>query len=115
MSDNKFKDVGQLTEHILSTVKNSVVNFFANFSKTTADTFAWLAIIVLNCATIPGFLAVKVGMTDKMPPLDLVSLMWLGLLLYFIRSAIIKDMLAVVTIGIGFAVQALMLGLIFFV
>jgi hypothetical protein len=50
-----------------------------------------------------------------MPPLELVAFLWIGLLLYFIRSAIIKDMLMVVTIGFGFAIQAVMLGLIYFV
>ena len=101
-------------EEILNKIKDSVVEFFANFNKTTADTFGWLAVIVMHAATIPGFLAVKSGISDNMPPLDLVSLLWIGLLLYFIRSAIIKDMLIVVTIGMGFAIQALLLGFIFF-
>lgn len=114
MIEENLKMAGQWTERVLSTIKNSVVNFFNNFSRTTAETFAWLAIIVINCSTIPGFLAVKVGMADKMPPIELVALMWVGLLLYFIRSAILRDMLAVVTIGFGFAVQALFLGYIFF-
>lgn len=101
-------------EQTLNNLKDSVTSFFANFTKTTADTFAWLSLIVINCATIPGFLAVKTGLSDKLPPMELVSLVWIGLLLYFIRSVIIKDMLAVITIGIGFAVQALILGFIFF-
>jgi hypothetical protein len=53
--------------------------------------------------------------TDKMPPLDITLMLWTGLLLYFIRSAILKDMLMVVTIGFGFAIQAILLGLIFFI
>ena len=114
MIEEKFKIAGEWTERTLIVIRNSIVNFFTNFSRTTADTFAWLAIIVINCSTIPGFLAVKVGMADKMPPLELVALVWAGLLLYFIRSAILKDMLAVFTIGVGFAVQALFLGYIFF-
>jgi hypothetical protein len=67
------------------------------------------------CATVPGFLAVMAHVTDRMPPLDIILMVWGGLLLYFVRSAIMKDMLMVVTIGIGFAIQAIMLGLIFFV
>ena len=50
-----------------------------------------------------------------MPPLDLVIILWVGLLLYFIRSAILKDMIMVVTLGVGFALQSIALGLIFFV
>ena len=52
--------------------------------------------------------------TDRMPPLDVTLMIWLGLLIYFVKSAILKDMLMVVTIGIGFAIQAILLGLIFF-
>ena len=106
--DSKF-------ERIVNGIRAEVTNFFAGFSRATADTFAWLAVIVLNCATIPSFLAVKTGLSDRMPSLDLTILLWFGLLLYFFRSAILKDMLIVVTSGIGFAVQAILLGLIFFV
>lgn len=111
----KLESAGEWAERMLNKVKDGIVRFFANFNKTTADTFAWLSIIVINCATVPSFLAVKSGLSDKMPSMDLVFLVWMGLLLYFIRSAILKDMLAVVTIGIGFAVQAVLLGAIFFV
>jgi len=100
---------------VYETVREKFITFFLSLNKPTADTFAWLSMVVLNCATIPSFLAVKSGLTDKMPPLDLVMLVWIGLLLYFIRSAILKDMVMVVTLGIGFALQSIALGLIFFV
>ena len=108
-SKNKFN-----IENVLNNLREQITKFFNNCSKSTADTLAWLSIVVLHCATIPGFLAVKAGLSDKLPPLELVALLWLGILLYFIRSAILKDMLAVITIGVGFAIQALLLGFIFF-
>lgn len=101
-------------KEIWETISEKFVNFFLSLNKPTADTFAWLSMVVLNCATIPSFLAIKSGLTDKMPPLDLVLILWTGLLLYFIRSAILKDMIMVVTLGIGFAIQAISLGIIFF-
>lgn len=101
-------------ETIINNFRKVTTDLFANFSQSTADTFAWLAIIVMNCATIPSFLAVKTGLSDKLPSLDMTLLLWAGLLLYFIRSAILKDMLMVITIGFGFAIQAVLLGLIFF-
>lgn len=106
--DPKIKD-------LFEAVREKFVTFFLSLNKPTADTFAWLSMVVLNCATIPSFLAVKSGLTDKMPPLDLVIILWVGLLLYFIRSAILKDMIMVVTLGVGFALQSIALGLIFFV
>jgi len=105
---------GEKFERVLNATREMVVRFFSNFSKTTADTLGWLAVIVFHASTIPGLLAVKAGISDSMPPLELVAFLWVGLLLYFIRSAIIKDMLNVITIGVGFAIQALLLGLIFF-
>ena len=105
---------GEKFERLLNNTRELVVKFFSNFSKTTADTLGWLSIIVLHASTVPGLLAVKAGISDRMPPLELVAFLWVGLLLYFIRSAIIKDMLNVITIGVGFAIQALLLGLIFF-
>ena len=96
-------------------VKANVFSYFKGFTEATADTFAWISIVTLISATIPGFIAVMAGATDKMPPLDIALILWAGLLLYFVKSAIIKDMLMVVTIGFGFAIQAVMLGLIFFI
>ena len=59
-------------ENILNSIRESVTKFFENFNKTTADTFAWLSVIVLHAATIPSFLAVKTGLSDRLPSLDLV-------------------------------------------
>jgi len=83
-------------------------------SHISAETFGWLAAIVLHASTIPSMLAVMSGLTDRLPAVDLVLLVWAGLSLMFIKAAVQKDMLNVVTIGLGFIVQAVMLALIFF-
>ena len=105
--------------------KNSILPHFDNIdqfktwftqkvSHISAETFGWLAVIVLHAATIPSLLAVMGGLTDKMPAVDLVLLVWAGLTLLFVKAAVQKDMLNVVTIGVGFIVQAVMMALIFF-
>lgn len=83
-------------------------------SVISAETFGWLAAIVLHCATIPSMLAVMAGLTDRLPGVDLVLLVWAGLTLMFVKAAVQKDMLNIVTIGVGFIVQAVMMALIFF-
>jgi hypothetical protein len=83
-------------------------------SKISAETFGWLAAVVLHAATIPSMLAVMAGLTDRLPSVDLVLLVWTGLSLLFVKAAVQKDMLNVVTIGVGFIVQAVMMALIFF-
>ena len=96
-------DINQLKEFIQT--KISVIS---------AETFGWLAAIVLLASTIPSLLAVMAGLTDRLPGVDLVLLVWTGLTLLFVKAAIQKDMLNIVTIGVGFILQAAMLALIFF-
>lgn len=83
-------------------------------SHISAETFGWLAAIVLHASTLPSMLAVMSGLTDRLPAVDLVLLVWAGLSLMFVKAAVQKDMLNVVTIGLGFILQAVMLALIFF-
>lgn len=84
------------------------------FSAISSETLGWMAAIVLHAATIPSMLAVMSGLTDRLPSVDLVLLVWTGLTLLFVKAAVQKDMLNVVTIGFGFIIQAVMLALIFF-
>ena len=84
------------------------------FSVISSETFGWLANVVLHASTIPSLLAVMAGLTDRLPGVDLVLLVWTGLALLFVKAAVQKDMLNVVTIGFGFVIQAVMMALIFF-
>jgi hypothetical protein len=93
----------------------SVKTFISEkFSHISAETLGWIAVIVLHAATVPSLLAVMAGLTDRLPGVDLVLLVWAGLALMFIKAAVQKDMLNLVTIGLGFIVQAVMMALIFF-
>ena len=94
---------------------NKFKTFIATkFTVMSSETFGWLANVVLHAATIPSLLAVMAGLTDRLPGVDLVLLVWAGLTLLFIKAAVQKDMLNVVTIGFGFIIQAVMMALIFF-
>lgn len=96
-------------------IKTNVVEFFStHFSKISAETMGWLAAIALHAATIPTLLALLTGLTDTTPSVDVVLFMWLGLVLLFGRAVILKDLLNIVTIGIGFVVQATLMALILF-
>jgi hypothetical protein len=95
----------------LEDFKKSVIRVVSHVS---SETFGWVANLVLHAATIPSFLALMGELTDKTPPVDLVLLVWSGLGLLFVKAAVQKDMLNVVTIGLGFVAQATMMALIFF-
>jgi hypothetical protein len=84
------------------------------FSKLSAESLEWAAVLVLHSATIPSFLAVMAGITDKLPSVDVVLMLWFGLALLFTKAAVRKDMFNIVTIGFGFMLQAMMMALIFF-
>jgi hypothetical protein len=96
-------------------IKNGVIEFFAtHFHRISADTLGWLAAIALHAATIPTLLALLTGLTDNTPSIDVVMFMWLGLVLLFGRAVILKDILNIVTIGLGFVIQAVLMALILF-
>ena len=85
-----------------------------NIAHLSAETLGWIGVILVHLATIPTLVAVLTGLTEKLPPVDIVVLMWLGLFMFFIRSVIAKDLLNIVTIGFGFFVQAILMALIIF-
>ena len=84
------------------------------FSRVSTETVVWFAVVVMHAATIPSLLAVMNGLTDVMLPVDIVLLVWTALVLLFVKAAIQRDLLNMITIGLGFFVQAALMALIFF-
>ena len=85
-----------------------------NITHVSAETLGWMGVILVNLATVPTLIAILTGLTEKVPPVDLVLFMWAGLFMFFIKAALSKDLLNVVTIGLGFFVQAGLMALILF-
>jgi len=92
-------------------IRDYITNSLATLS---ADTLGWLAAIVLHCATLPSFLALMTGLSDKTPGLDIILFLWSGLVLLFLRAVVLRDMLNIITIGFGFILQAGFMALILF-
>jgi hypothetical protein len=44
----------------------------------------------------------------------MILFLWGGLVLLFLRAVVLKDMLNIITIGVGFIVQAALMALILF-
>jgi hypothetical protein len=85
-----------------------------HWPKVSADTLGWLAVVVIHSATIPTLLALLTGLSDTVPNLDIVLFMWTGLVLLFARAVVLKDMLNIVTVGMGFIIQAVIMAMILF-
>ena len=95
----------------LQTIRDFLTN---HLSRISSDTLGWLAAIVLHCATLPTLLALMTGLSDRAPSLDVVAFLWAGLVLLFLRAIVLKDTLNIITIGLGFIVQAALMALILF-
>jgi hypothetical protein len=54
------------------------------------------------------------GLSDHVPSLDVVAFLWAGLVMLFLRAIVLKDTLNIITIGVGFIVQAALMALILF-
>jgi hypothetical protein len=80
----------------------------------SSEALGWIAVLVLHAATIPSLLALMSGLSDTPPSVDLVLMVWTALTLLFVKAAVQKDMLNLVTIAIGFIAQAVIMALIFF-
>ena len=112
------------TQVFVEKVKSGIHDFFdadlwvknikEHAPRVSAETMGWMAVVLLHLATVPTLVAVLTGLTEKMPPVDLVLFSWVGLFLLFVKATIQKDILNIVTIGFGFFVQASLMALIIF-
>jgi hypothetical protein len=73
-----------------------------------------LAVVIIHSATIPTLFALLTGLSDNVPNLDIILFVWAGLSLLFARAVVQKDMLNIVTVGVGFIVQAVIMAMILF-
>lgn len=85
-----------------------------NLERIGADVFAWMAVIFLHSATIPSLLAIMTGLSDRMLPVEMVLLLWAGLVMLFARAIIQRDFPQIIAISSGFVLQAVLMALIFF-
>lgn len=93
---------------------NANVRLKASAKKVSAEGIGWLGVMFLHCATVPSILSLIFGISDGLPSLDIVLLIWVGLFLFFIKALINRDMLNIITHGIGFFVQVVLLGVVIF-
>lgn len=98
----------------LVSIKRMTDSIKENIGHLSSETLGWIGVILVHLATIPTLVAVLTGLTEKLPPVDIIILMWLGLFMFFVRSVISKDLLNIITIGFGFFVQAILMALIIF-
>ena len=77
-----------------------------------AEIGGWLGMLLIHGATMPVTIANLSGLSDKLPPLSMVLLVWLGLALFLWRAVYQRDMLYIVSNSVGFMLNSVLLALI---
>jgi hypothetical protein len=99
----------------LNDLKLVVIHFVTNhLGRISAHTLGWISIVVLNMAPVPTLLSVLLGKSDKLPPVDLMVMLWTGLITVFFKNLIERDILYIATICLGFFCQTVLMSLILF-
>ena len=88
--------------------------FIGHLQTITAETMGWMAAITLHLSTVPSMLALMSGLTDRPPNIDLVLFIYAALVLLFAKAILVKDLLNIITIGVGFIGQAVLMAFILF-
>ncbi len=95
-------------------IKNLRTALEGAMKRVSSETMGWLAGIVIHAATIPTLLAMITGLSDSGPNLDVVFFMWAGLVLLFFKAVVMRDMLNIVTLSLGFMVQSALMAMLIF-
>jgi hypothetical protein len=99
----------------IKSISTASYHFVTNhLGHLSAHTLGWISIILCHFAAIPTLLAVLLGQSDKLPPVDLMIFIWAALITMFFKSLIERNFLYVATICMGFCAQTVIMSLILF-
>lgn len=104
-----------MTNFSVSNSFSTLIKFIREYTGViSARTLGILTIVLAHFSSIPTLMAVLLGHSDKLPPVDLMLFVWASLLAFFFKSLIEKNNLYVATIALGFAAQTVIMSLILF-
>ena len=79
-----------------------------------AEFGGWVGMILIQSSTIPVSISIIRGNVERIPPIDMTTMIWAGLFLFLLRSISNKDTLYIVSNSVGFFFQTILLTLIAF-
>jgi hypothetical protein len=112
--ETKTNLVRTVFTNILEYTKSRFSNTASSLAQISSDTVEWVGILALHASTVPTLLGLMMGITDNTPPIDIVLIIWAALSMFFIKAVIKRDTINILTVGLGFIGQAVMMALIFF-
>lgn len=81
----------------------------------TSDLAGWVGIAAIQGSTLPSIAsAIFNGEAARLPPLNMVLFVWIGLVLFLYRGIIRRDTVAIVSNTIGFALNTILLAILTF-
>jgi len=72
----------------------------------------YVGIFLIQGANLPSLFSLAMGWDTNLPPLSMVLLVWAGLFLFLLRSIYNKQILYIVSEGVGILLQSIMLAII---
>lgn len=95
-------------------IVNGVAWLGKHVPRMSAASLHLIAVILLHAATLPSLMSVMFSVSDKMPALDMVILVWAGLIAMFAQAMVMRNFLIAIVISMGFMAQSILMALIFF-
>ena len=95
-------------------IKVSFDRFLQVLNQVSSETLGWIAVILLHASTLPQLMALLSGLSDRTPPLDMLLLVYAGLVALFLQALVRRNMLQIATVTAGFIMQAALAAMIFF-
>ncbi len=83
-------------------------------NKLMGEIGGYAGMILLQGATLPQIYDKITNPNANLAPLSMVLMVWIGLLLYFIRAFVQRDMLYMISNGIGLVLNLILMAVIVF-
>jgi len=89
-------------------------NMMKNKDKKLAEIAGYLGMVLIHSATLPPTIKVILGLATVLPPIEMVLLVWSGLMLFLVRAFANNDRLYIISNAVGFFFNSVLLALIVF-
>lgn len=80
----------------------------------TIEGINWAALLTLQAIFLPSLFGLMSGLTDDVPPIDIVLILYAAMALMYIKAILEKNVVSLIIIGAGFIGQSVLMALIFF-
>lgn len=106
-----FNDLFQSLKHNLYML---YVEFKNSIRGISIEGINWTALLTLQAVLLPSLFGLMTGLTDDVPPIDIVLILYAAMALLYIKAILEKNVISLIVIGAGFIGQSVLMALIFF-